>query len=146
MNLRCKLTLPKKSLFQIVIFWYCPDWCVLEFIKPSRSPWNYLRWITISKAIVWCFGWGTFNCLGAYCKVKLVMQSLKSRKKIKVMFDFNALCCFPGIYSTSWSLLACAPISKSNNFINKYMDGKILAPSFRTVCFADKCYQKNRVL
>lgn len=34
---------------------------------------------------------------------------------------------------TSWSLLACAPISKSNNLIHKYMDGQSLASSFITV-------------
>lgn len=49
---------------------------------------------------------------------------------------------FQVFIGTSWSLLACAPISKSNNLINKYMDGQILASSFITVCFADKCYKK----
>lgn len=43
---------------------------------------------------------------------------------------------------TSWSPLACSPIYKSNNLINKYMDGQILASSLITVCFADKYYRK----
>lgn len=43
---------------------------------------------------------------------------------------------------TSWSPLVGAPISKSKNFISKYIDGIILSFSLITVCFADKCYRK----